>query len=74
MALVSYSRSRLARCTKDLLTFSDLVAKRRGDLMKLTIASAVIPSRVGCPVQIRSPSHLLGRLGQCAGFIRSFVS
>lgn len=36
MALVSYSLSRLARSTKDLLTISDLVAKRRGDLVSIT--------------------------------------
>ena len=36
MALVSYSLSRLARSTKDLIGISELVAKKRGDLVSLS--------------------------------------
>ncbi len=36
MALVSYSLSRLARSTKDLIEISELVAKKKGDLVSLS--------------------------------------
>jgi site-specific DNA recombinase len=36
MALVSYSLSRLARSTKDLIGISELVAKKKGDLVSLS--------------------------------------
>ena len=36
MALVSYSLSRLARSTKHLIEISELVAKKKGDLVSLT--------------------------------------
>jgi site-specific DNA recombinase len=36
MALVTYSLSRLARSTKDALTISEMVAKKKGDLVSLT--------------------------------------
>lgn len=36
MALVSYSLSRLARSTKDVLTIGEQVAKKQGDLVSLT--------------------------------------
>lgn len=38
MALVSYSLSRLARSTKDLIEISELVAKKKGDLVSLSEA------------------------------------
>lgn len=36
MALVSYSLSRLARSTKDLIGISEMVAKKKGDLVSLS--------------------------------------